>query len=68
MQIIEKTDEERMAVYLKLDKEYLIKMLIHCNRIIENTSITESYFYPVQLFWQIQLNTNHCLPTTTITN
>ena len=34
MQIIEQTDEEKLAMYMKCKKVELAKMLIECNRII----------------------------------
>lgn len=36
VQIIEQTDEEKLAMYMKLLKEELAKMLIECNRVISN--------------------------------
>lgn len=35
-QVVEMTYEEKVAMYKKVDKEQLIKMLIECGRIIDH--------------------------------
>lgn len=35
LQIIEKTDEEKMTMYMKCTKKKLAKMLIQCNKLLE---------------------------------
>lgn len=35
-QIIPQTDEEKMAMYMKLPKEKIIEMLIQCNKFIDS--------------------------------
>lgn len=35
MQIVEQTDEEKMAMYMKVSKKKLCEMLIQCNKIID---------------------------------
>jgi len=35
MQIVEQTDEEKLAMYMKCKKKQLAKMLIQCNKIID---------------------------------
>jgi hypothetical protein len=35
-QVKEQTDEEKMAMYMKLPKKEIIKMLIECNKILTN--------------------------------
>ena len=34
IQVIEQTDEEQMAMYMRFPKEEIIKMLIECNKIL----------------------------------
>lgn len=36
-QIIPQTDEEKMAMYMKLPKEKIIEMLIQCNKFIDSS-------------------------------
>lgn len=36
IQVIQQTDEEKMAMYMKLPKKEIIKMLIECNKILES--------------------------------
>ncbi len=38
MQVIEQTDEEKMAMYMQQPKEKLCEMLIQCNKIIDSMS------------------------------
>jgi len=55
MQIIQQTDEEKLAMYMKLSKEELAKMLIECNRILASGTIsyvynpTNSGFSPIRV-------------------
>lgn len=39
MQIIEQTDEEKMAVYMKCTKKQLAEMLITCHDYLTNKSV-----------------------------
>lgn len=36
IQIVQQTDEEKMAMYMKLPKKKIIEMLIQCNKMLEN--------------------------------
>jgi len=38
MQGVEITEEEKIVVYMNFDKQRLIKMLIHCQKIIKSNS------------------------------
>ena len=44
IQIIEQTDEEKMAMYMGLKKEKLAKMLIECNRLLTDKSDISDYY------------------------
>lgn len=46
-QIIQQTDEEKLAMYLKLSKEELAKMLIQSNKQLDNL-ISNQPFKPFQ--------------------
>jgi len=35
-QVIEQTDEEKTAMYMKMPKEDIVKMLIQCNKILNS--------------------------------
>lgn len=39
IQIIQQTDEEKMAMYMKLPKKKIIEMLIQCNKLLENKMV-----------------------------
>jgi hypothetical protein len=41
-QVIEQTDEEKKAMYMQLPKEQIVKMLIECNKIINNRPLKYS--------------------------
>lgn len=36
MQILEQTDEEKMAMYMKLEKEEIISMLIQTHKVLDS--------------------------------
>lgn len=40
MQIVEQTDDEKMAMYMKLPKEEIISMLIECNKHLPQPSLS----------------------------
>lgn len=45
-QIIEQTEEEKIAMYMKMPKKQIIKMLLNCNRLIDElTKPTKTYKY-----------------------
>lgn len=35
MQVIQQTDEEKMAMYMKMPKKKLAEMLIQCNKVLD---------------------------------
>ena len=39
MQIIQQTDEEKIAMYMKLPKKEIIAMLIQCNKILDSRMV-----------------------------
>lgn len=43
VQIVEQTDEEKLAMYLKCSKKELAKMVIECNRIIKARALEIKY-------------------------
>jgi hypothetical protein len=44
MQIIQQTDEEKMAMYMKLPKKEIIAMLIQCNKILDSRMVVNENF------------------------
>lgn len=47
MQIIQQTDEEKMAMYMKLPKKKIIEMLIQCNKILDSRyGVNENFAQP----------------------
>lgn len=44
MQVIEQTQEQKMAMYMKVEKKKLCEMLIECNRILETRNQAGEYF------------------------
>ena len=52
-QIIQQTDEEKLAMYMKLSKEELAKMLIENNKVIERLTSK-----PVYAQWTMPANPN----------
>jgi len=46
IRLVEQTDEEKKAMYMKLPKEDIVEMLIQCNKIINNIGITYNVTYP----------------------
>lgn len=64
IQIIEQTHEEKVAMYMKLEKEELIAMLIQSNKLLElKQSIVINYpvIYPNQTlpYYDWTLRPNH---------
>ena len=52
MQIIKQTDEEKMAMYMKMPKKKIAEMLIQCNKVKDSTcriSISEGKQDPEEL-------------------
>jgi urease beta subunit len=51
MQIVEQTHEEKLAMYMKLPKKQLAKMLIECNTLLDKHGviITNTGDKPIQL-------------------
>lgn len=48
MQIIQQTDEEKMAMYMKLPKKEIIAMLIQCNKMLDSRyGVNENFVQPV---------------------
>jgi hypothetical protein len=47
MQIIEQTDEEKVAMYMKCKKKQLVEMLLQCNKLIDSVFpiLTYSDYY-----------------------
>jgi hypothetical protein len=47
-QVIEQTDEEKLAMYMKLKKEELAKMLLAANKIVDNiySSFDPPFYMP----------------------
>ena len=43
VQIIEQTDEEKLAMYMRLPKKKLAEMLIECNKIISRINPIVTY-------------------------
>ena len=43
IRVIEQTDEEKMAMYMKFPKKELAQMLINCNRILDARPITVTH-------------------------
>lgn len=41
-QVLEQTEEEKMAMYLKLPKKKLVEMLINCNNILKKATNVQS--------------------------
>jgi hypothetical protein len=47
IQIIQQTDEEKMAMYMKLPKKKIIEMLIQCNKILDSRyGVNENFVQP----------------------
>ena len=47
MQVIQQTDEEKMAMYMKLPKKKIIEMLIQCNKILDSRyGVNENFIQP----------------------
>jgi hypothetical protein len=46
LQIIEQTDEEKLAMYMKLDKEEIAKMLIQSNKHLDALIAKQPYITP----------------------
>jgi hypothetical protein len=44
MQVIQQTDEEKMAMYMKLPKKEIIAMLIQCNKILDSRMVVNENF------------------------
>lgn len=44
MQVIQQTDEEKMAMYMKLPKKKIIEMLIQCNKILDSRMVVNENF------------------------
>lgn len=38
MQVVPQTDKQKMAMYMKMPKKKIIKMLIQCNKILDSYS------------------------------
>ena len=61
IQIIQQTDEEKMAMYMKLPKKKIIEMLIQCNKILENKMevIDTNYVQSDEEIQSAKLNCDH---------
>lgn len=44
MQVIQQTDEEKTAMYMKLPKKEIIAMLIQCNKILDSRMVVNENF------------------------
>lgn len=56
IQIIKQTDEEKMAMYMKLSKKKIIEMLINCNKILDkkyqsNENLTNPVVINSSVYW-----------------
>ena len=72
MQVIQQTDEEKMAMYMKLPKKEIIAMLIQCNKILDSRMVlNENFVQPAVIGslpdsrencpWKCDIDNKECL-------